>query len=694
MATACTPWYPFPMAVHLDEALDELRARLHAGARRIAIRAPLGSGKTTVLRGLAASLASTRRVVHVELPEGDDAALVAIVETAIQLGKRTPDLLSRVVSAHEPARVPWASRLAAVEEALRSVGDDLLILLDGPRFQPSGGVEGELFAQRAVDVTRALLDVSRGAVVLAGAWIPEGIADAARFSLPLVRDADVARVHDSTGMLSGVPRPYLPSPVAHQLGAALASAGAPQTREARLPPLVKELGRLLDNSLDTRRVLVRLAAIRVAFSDDLLDRAGYSALPPVSQRLVADLLEDLGGGSRRAPDALAREIRQLVQAGDPAWRTDEPATESHRFAAEYHRGRFEKARARGDVATAVRDELEEIHHLTEAGDAEALLGRSLQFVEQYDALGKSLSQRALHTPRDKGEQAERLRRDAVRAYDRAIAHEPRDAYAHHYVAYNLDILGVEPERVEREYVLARDIHPEHPWYHGRYICFLITTAWMAEARAAWNRALDDLAGAAGSPQQVLCERLHAQIAVHLLARGELDFAADVLEDVPHDLRDLPWWRALEHLRACLEEDRDEELVFPPALAMEERWLGPHLLADQDLAHVREWHPGRVIGRDARGVVLRVARRRPDLSAGTPASRADLWTATLDVSELRETWNAPIQSLAAGTFVELIEYEGGTKVLKTWDRRSSDFDAVPGLPKLFPYPDRYVRRAFA
>ena len=49
---------------------------------------------------------------------------------------------------------------------------------------------------------------------------------------------------------------------------------------------------------------------------------------------------------------------------------------------------------------AIREELEEIHQLTEAGDAAALLDRSLQFAEQYDALGRSLSRKALRAPRE------------------------------------------------------------------------------------------------------------------------------------------------------------------------------------------------------------------------------------------------------------------------------------------------------
>jgi hypothetical protein len=259
----------------------------------------------------------------------------------------------------------------------------------------------------------------------------------------------------------------------------------------------------------------------------------------------------------------------------------------------------------------VRHELEEVHHLTEAGDAGALLSRSLWFVDQYNALGKALSQMASRAPRGEPPE-EALRRQAIQAYERALAHDASDAYAHHYIAYNLDILAADPARAEREYVVARDLEPTHAWYHSRYIRFLITTAWMTEARAAWERAFDGLGGA---PRPLDYEELHGQVARLLLHRGELDFAREVLEDVPEEQRASPFWGALHRLLVYLEEERDELLVFPPGLSLPERWAKP------------------------------------------------------------------------------LDYKDSTRELKAWgDEVSSFHDA--DLPKLFPSPDRYIRRGFA
>ncbi|XXT25297.1 hypothetical protein WME94_27565 [Sorangium sp. So ce429] len=674
------------MTVLLEEAIQQLRERIEAGAPRIAIQAPPGFGKTAVLRGLAAALAGSRRVVRIVLPEGDDAALVALVEAAAQLDGAT--LMDRVVPRHEPARLAWADRIAAVREALSRAGNDLLLLLDGARFQTTLGPESELFTRRSVEVTETFLGTRAGTLVIASPGIPEGLAEDAGFRLPLVRDPLRAHAHDAVVRLGGRRLPAVP-PVVQQVLQALAAGGVDVERipahDLRLDRLVPRLGHVLSDDPEGRRVVVRLTALRVPFSRSLLDHAGFITLSVRTRAIVEPLIEVLDDGSKLIPDALAREIRAQLLAGHPAWALDEPQGDAHHLAAAYHRERFQAARERGDIIAAVREDLEEIHQLTEAGDATALLSRSLQFVEQYDALGKSLSQKALRAPR---EQEEKLRRDAVRAYERAIEHEARDAYAHHYIAYNLDILGTEPERVEREYIEAREIEPAHPWYHGRYVCFLITTAWMSDARTAWDRALDDLAETGGLLTSAVYEELHGQVARHLLARSELDFAAEVLDDVPDPIRVSPWWRALHQLLTCLEEDRDERLVFPPTVALEDRWKGPHLIEEQDSLEVRSWQPGRVTGRDARGVVLRVAQRLAEQSEVT------LSTVILDLRALSVEWHAQSARLAVGTFVEQIEFMNGTKVLRTWPRAPSSFDAVNYLPRLFPSLDRYVRRAFA
>lgn len=666
----------------LEEAVQRLRDRIDGGERRLALHAAPGFGKTAVLAALAASLGDSRPVVRIELPAADDAAQVALVQAATQLRFARPDLLDCVVPPHEPARLPWAARIEAFRGALASAGARTVVLLDEPRFDAGWNPEGQFFAGRSVEVTQVLMGTP-GIVVLAGARIPRGVAPDAGIKLPLLQrlDDDVGpRVQELATVRAPLP------PIVARILAALQSAGVDiqriPPRDLRLDRLVAhDLGRLFLDRTGMRNVVARLSALRVPFPDDLLERAGFSSLREDDQRVVGQLLSALGDGRRIVPAALSDVIRERIALGDPAWIPDTPPGDAHRFAAQHHRARFEAARASGDVAAAVREELEEIHHLTEAGDAAALLDRSLQFVEQYDALGKSSSQKALRAPKD---QEERLRRDAVRAYERALEHEPRDAYAHHYIAYNLDILAADRERVGREYVAAKDLDPQHPWYHSRHVCFLITTSWMQLARSSWERAIADLAGTGNALDPAVYEELHRPVARLLLARSELGFARDVLEDVPETLRSAPWWIALDQLRVCLEEDRDQRLVFPPKLAIDDRWSGPHLAsAAPGDPEIKDWRPGRVHGGDADLVMIDVARSKDDIS-----------TVEIELRALAEEWSVAPGELRPGVFVELIEYGDGTKKMNVWDRSSSAFNDIPNLPRLFPALDRYIRRAFA
>lgn len=666
----------------LGEAVQRLRESIDGGDRRLAIHGAPGAGKTAVLAALAESLRGARPVVRIELSDHDDAAQAALVQAAAQLAFAKPDLLECVVPRHEPARVPWATRIAALREGLAEARQEPVLLVDEPIFEPGSSPERQFFTSRAVEITRAVMGAP-GVVVLAGSSIPPGIAWDAGVELPLVHAPDDAVARRVVDEVPG--RRPLP-PVIVQVLAALQAGGVDirriPRRDLRLDRLVlHELGRLLLHRPPMRGVIARLSALRLPFPEDLLTRAGLFSLPEPDRQIVGHLLAAAGEGRRIVPAALTAAIRRCIVSGDPAWTPQEPAGAEHRFAAEHHRACFEAARAGGQVAVAVREELEEIHQLTEAGDAAALLDRSLQFVEQYDALGKSLSQKALRAPKV---EEDRLRRDAVRAYERAVEHDPRDAYAHHYIAYNLDILATDRERVGQEYVTAKDLAPSHPWYHSRHICFLITTAWMQLAREGWERATADLGSTGGPLDEAICEALHRPVARLLLERSELGFAREVLEDVPETIRSAPWWIALDQLRVCLEEDRDERLVFPPKLPIAERWRGPHLASSgPGDAEIKSWRPGRVLGRDGDLVTVDVASEGGEIS-----------TVEIEVRALTEEWHVAPGELRPGAFVELVEYEDGTREMNVWDRSSSSFRDIPNLPRLFPAADRYIRRAFA
>ena len=682
-----TPWYSTPVAVTLAQAVEQIGAQLDAGAYLIALDAPPGYGKSTVLRALAAT---DRPVLYVPFPGGDDAALAALIEAAAGLEPHAPGVLTQVVPRQEPARLRWADRLALLRAALARTPENLLVLLDEPPSAASFRQEDRFFLDRAWELADVLTGARRP-VVLAGSELTVRIGLEVGPQLPLVRDDELGAADAAVAMLGGRRLPAL-SPVVMQLVHALADTGLRLDRVpvAGFTPgrlVAFQLGELCQRSVPLRRVLARLAVMRFHFGEDWLDIAGLAALSVGERTVVERLLVRGADDALSLPAAVADSIIRERRTGSLAWALDEPEGAPHREAAGYHAARFATARDRGDVHAAVRHELEEIHHLTEAGDAAALLDRSLQFVEQYDALGRALSRRALAAERARavGPAPEHLRRAAVTAYERALAHDDLDAYAHHYVAYNLDILGAEPRRADTEFQRARYLAPERLWYHSRYICFLVTRARVDEARAAWDKALADLEDAGALRFPGAHTALHAQVARHLLSRAHLDFAAEVLEDVPQEARVESWWPALRQLLVTTEEDRDERLVFPPTLPLDQRWGGPHLAGPED-PEVVDWHPARVLGRGTRSVVLLVGERLEDKE--TARSRR------LAVDSIEAEWKVPPHQLSPGTFLELLTYEDDTKEMKLWDRARASFTNIPDLPRLFPYPDRYLRRAFA
>jgi hypothetical protein len=654
-------------APFIEAAMEEIAGLIEAGATRIGLTLPTGVEKSAVLDRLEDTL-SGRQVIRIELPDGDDAGLVALALGAAQFEAQAPGLLKQIESLDIPWRVKLQKFQAVAKNARRVV-----FLVDDPRFIPAMVPQEELFARRALEVTNALLEMSDVTVVLAGERIPPGVAR----------------------MVAMMPSPETTAGLlVTRLLNALAAAGMAVERiprhHRRVELLVQhDLARLALEDAALRLTLLRLSVLRVPFPAELLDRMVATSLSQESRQMLELLLSTTSDGMRVLPHALGRFIRTRHEQGvsataDPAWQANEPISDMHRLAAEHHREQFNRAKARRDVLGALRHDLEEIYHLTEAGDAVAVLSRSLWFVEQYDALGRALSKQASLVSREAPQREEALRWLAIQAYERALVHDRDDAYAHHYIAHNLDILAADPARAEREYVVARDLEPTHAWYHSRYIRFLLTTAWMTEARAAWECAFDGLGNQLGPLDY---EELHGQVARLLLHRGELEFAREVLEDVPEEAQRLPWWRALMRFLVYLEEERDELLVFPPDVSMEERWVRPHLVPEAIVHRVKRWRPGRVIDRDERHVHLRVAARDADVDQVTISYiHLSRW-------RLKNVWSSRYHLLPAGTFVELLEYKDGSRELKAWSDRASTFRDAE-LPKLFPPPDRYIRRGFA
>ncbi|WP_408888521.1 tetratricopeptide repeat protein [Myxococcus faecalis] len=671
MGTQVTPF-------SVRQAVTQVRQALDDGANTVVLSGQTGAGKSSALRELASSpLGAFKDVVLIAPPKGEqslDSGLVALVELAAQLDDNK--LLQKV----KRNDVRWKGKLEDVTHQLISRAPRTLVLFDEPLLDTSPGPLSSVFADRAADLSRTLLNIKGlRKVVATSSTLPEAhVVEVARRSAP----SEILSPDNWDPVLASAAAQLLAaggdlltdqSPLELRLRVGLVATGTSPIKAAGpRHALHKLIGQLLEQvgaeSTDLKQVLGRLALLRVPFDLEALDDMGAGELSSRCQSLLRQTF--LFG----PPEGLLLHESIAQEATRWQWLTSHGRIQAHRKAARYHDARYRHSNEKFKVRAAVRHELEVIHHLTHAGDATKLLERSLFFVEQYDALGKVLSQQGRHD-------------EAVHAYKRALAHDSDDAYAHHYLGYNLDILAQSPQQVEAHFKSAIRANPSHVWYHGRHINFLVTRGRVREARSAWEAALDALLPSGSSLNEPLYRELHGALSRLLLHRGQLEFARDVLNDVPLQLRPgLPWYRALRRLHDALWVAASGDEVFPPHISPEEQWKGPHLLhRAADSARVEHWAPGRIAEASSTEVHLRMALPPPPREEPSfvwrDLSIEEYQALALDTKDREEL-------PSAGTFVEVIKFHGETEFLRC--HPVIPFEDVD-LPYLFPPPDRYLRR---
>ncbi len=650
---------------------------IDANARAVSIVGRDGSGKSSALSLLEQELRTRQwQVLRVGFPRlGDDAAVVAMLELGGQLpGSR------QVLAELQRPELRWTDKQERLTNGLRSAASAsrLAVLLDDPVSSGELDSVSTMFRARAASLCAALRNLPSVTIVQASRR-STGSDDITLEpgSIP----SEVLRADNWTGsraiaaqQLLSVPRLERYSPLELRLLVGLVDRGLDldALHHGRWDPR-SIVERLFDASVTTtlRSLLGKLALVRTPFDEALLARLGLDQHPVESVALLREaLLIHEVEGSFRLHDLVAREARERQ------WLDASAEEAAHRELAAWHDESFVAASKGLTTRVALRHEVEVIHQLTEAGDAQSVLGRSVFFVEQLDALGKSLSQKRRFS-------------EAVLVYERALAHDESDAYAHHYLAWNLDVEAREESRILMHYTMARGLQPGHVWYHGRRICFLITTGRLEDAQESWSDARTDLD--LGDEDLLIPTELHRPVAQLLLHRGQLDFARRALDDIPPRSRSrLEWYASLEQLLAEQEEAELQHYVFPPSVPAKARWQGPHLLRDAgDIPRVRSWMPGRIASADERGIRIRVARNSD--------SEVSYGHRSLTHEELlaRTHYTARGLRLPVGTFVELITLDDDThgtrEILLSWPREARHLE---GLPEIMPRPDRFIRRVAA
>ena len=203
--------------------------------------------------------------------------------------------------------------------------------------------------------------------------------------------------------------------------------------------------------------------------------------------------------------------------------------------------------------------------------------------------------------------------------------------------------------------------------------------------------MDALGASWGRAGDVVYKALHLWVARLLLHRAQLDFAREVLDEVPDAIRaEHMGFRALDRLLKAMEIAAAGRGVFPIHIDPKNYWSSsPHLEFPKDIEgrSLFSWNPARVDDVDDRTVRLVVGKRDHDADATIygqielPAERFD--EACLD-------GEPKSNCLSIGRLLELAFYgpEGELRIRVHPDTPYTD----PDLPFIDPpNPRRYLQR---
>jgi len=686
-----------------DQTAVELVRKLHGltpGRESLLnLTGAAGSGKTTVLRSVAEKLNREKRWIPVLVTapnRENDSGPIALLETAGQL--RASELLNGEVAVlSDPGRC-WADKMAAITNVVDKHCKDLVFLCDEPALWYQG--DESLLEETPQFSARLFAEwIASGARcrrIITG-WIPGDAKPADRVATPMLDDGREMLGHQADwGIFSenaSSLRESLPEPVPYRsawemkLCVAL-TAILPADEVASVAMSDASAKVILELFLDEVEwnadcrdlctILAKLALARTHLEQAVLIEL-LADLPQLDTALIETCLldwrDDRAGLHPLVRDeVLSRHRLSGRDRNDKPWRMPRFSRKAvhDRLAREYAPG--------GD--SELRNALESLHHEL-LGSSFHLVDsdRRLKFVEQLDEIGRTLS----HQNHD--------HRAAVNVFRLAVELEPEHAYAHHYLAYNLDWLGEDAEELESHYREAIRLQPTHPWVWSRWISYLATRGRNREARAQWHEAVRALSIGGDETPSWIFRALHRRVARWLLHWTELDFAEMVLREIPRRLAQQDasiqaLWSLLEALRQAERGDSVFPLSVPPR---EWRSPAPHTDLPSRLqdAPLRSWVPARVNGIDQEDGVayLLAAQLPPTRDAEFKYFETELRRDQVEASGWGFTW----EDLREGSFVELGYYgdgEGRMRIALHQDTTWRD----PDLPPLYPPPDRWYQRA--
>lgn len=647
---------------------------------------PETAGKTALLHALAQELSSQDFVPILVSPpcrQFDSGGLALLrVAGALKSNKLTNGWDGRFFA----DAAGWDERLDALRDGLEQNSEKVVLLLDEPdRWTPPRGEDSALHSRSAA-VVQLLVNVAECRRIVAVGSQTQFPLSATSVTLAarseprqFLNDQEWGELATVASEIWNTFGPVLESysPLQIRLLVAIAALSSVKSLQARLATaqtraaLSRMLAEVLtgkDDHKSLAKMWGQLALERLPFSESLLGRLGAQALPARSRAIVRHcLLYPLGA-------RLAMHQTLRADAFNNHWVEGKPARQAHSVLAAFHRERFaETQQDTTRLADTLQHEAEVFFHLAKAGDLEAALKVRTWFATQLNLLGKTLSFD--------------LRRfdDAVRVFAKAVERDDANDYGHHYLGFNLQVLGRDPDRSETHYRRAIELNPTFVWWRARYVRFLVVLGRVNEARSAWDDAQDACVGA-DRPEAWVYENLHLPVATLLLRRGQLDFARDVLSSVPEGLMHQPKFRAASRRLTALYEVLEGGGVFPLSIAPEHWWdRGPHLFRERLRGNKRlqRWLPARVEAVEKGILHLRLGER---VNGKASYGLAEMTFKEFDASCEDEK----ASDLREGRFLEIAYFAEGKKAERVIRTHKDEPYDDPDLVEEYPDPTTYIR----
>lgn len=648
--------------------------QVNTGDRIGAIAGPVGAGKSRVLAGLR----EAAPVVVVEPPplRDGDAVFHALAQIAAAAG-----VAGEAYEACGSVRERAASAARSLSER-----DDMVLVLRLPsswsRLDAVSGRDQLVFRRSAIELLQGLRDAAGLRLVVLATFIDRALErvlglhgrvkhlPAPAVRLDALRDEAAwgpyaPHARRAANLLGEAPRA---TPIAARvlvgclaLGAEPASAAQALASAAPLRPLLGLLsGRLAQP--EHRELASGLTSVLAARGELPLDVAERLAGLPEEHR---SLLRDCVGYQSEAGALHVTEtVRLALGSASP---------EAHRRLAEHYQTLDGQRSLATLDAEHARAWLEKVHHLAHGGpetgpwwDEQTRDAREL-FWDRGRALSID----------------EQLHRLAAEVYRACVGRFPDDAYAWHYLGYNLDRAGVEPLLAEEALRKAAVLEGDNRWWHSRLVTFLVEQARYADAEEATRTALNqlDTDGSRVDEDSQLCRDFHGWVVTAWLDAGEVARARQTFDLLPPEvvareevLRLLKW-----RLEDAEETERLGDSVHPPGVRMDHRWRRPARIAEQgpDGARLIEALPARVVMATEEAITLVVGV--------TVDGQHELVRAEITADEWKAA-NAWCPAERAGGYLYLAYYEGGAQRVFAQDEPAIPWeDDEPG-----PDPLRHLR----